>query len=453
LTTDRFDASTFFDIRTMLFRRPGFVEPPLNWAALRRAGLLGEFASGFVVVARKSKPATKAFSGLVYMYSMNRTARFAKETVIEESGEELLVRRRRVSATPHADTPGRFSNVLRDEPWIAGEAYDKSLSSILKRQGWGVEELAAWALPWIEFLRASGTVQDGRIILPDDYLDCTPFNIVVDAAGRLRPFDLEYASWEPIDIEFVAFRGLWGALVRQKSCAVPRPGTSGNVLTLVSAVLRLSGVPLSERRIGELIELETLFQHEVTGAAFEATEFMLRHQPISVSDPEFERASLQETHFVSQLFWRTPETGYSEENSVSVNCLRSTMPQTFRIPVPSLNKIPSAVRWDMADRTGLLELRNLTFLDSQGETVWSMADYPGSLAFLSATQTRILPNQELGGPQTLVLEGPDPWVELAMDAAHCNRIAGGGALVIECVWLDSQESPQTFEESFALPNA
>ena len=429
-TTRSLDPLSFFDVRATRYPRPGFGAP--NWEALREAGLLMDFAPGFLVVASLRKPAGKAFPGLAYLYSMNRTAAFAKESVIEMSGRKLYIRRRPLASKPEPVENAVCRSILQDEPWLAGDAYDRGLSRIMQAEGWSVSQIAAWARPWVTFLRESATPREGRMILPENYLDCTPFNLIVENCGRLAPFDLEYAAVDPLDLEYVAFRGLWGALTRQNLCADPRPGTSVLVIHLVLAAMRLLEMDLPESRVAEFIDWEARLQNQVTGAATDRAAFVLREQPLSRRNPE----KIRPEQFVCQLFWRGPEGGYREqESTTALGEVVIEARQRLLIPIPALPGDVEKLRWDMADHPGNLRVYNLELLDADNDVAWSARDFPGSSAFQSPYETQAI---EASGevPLSFVLTGADPSVELATDAEHIRRLAGGGMLVVDCAWAD-----------------
>ena len=420
------DLVSFFDARTIRYPRPGYVAR--NWAELQAAGSLMDSASGFLVVASLQKPAVKAFPGLVYLYSTNRTAAFAKESVIEMNGGEMWIRRHPLVSDPEPVENPVCRRVLEDELWLTGEPYDRGLTTIVQVEGWRVEQIAAWARPWVEFLRAS--LCDGRTILPQNYLDCTPFNLIVESSGRLRPFDLEYAAVEPLELELVVFRGLWGALTRQDLCADPQPGSSTKVIRLVLEVMRSLEMDLPESRVAEFVDWEARLQHQVTGTAARRAAYVLRQQPLSLRNSE----KTGQKRFLCQLFWRGPEGGYQEQESAASLGEITDERQTLLIPIPALPGDAAVLRWDMADRPGILRVHSLDLLDSRDDVVWSMRDFPGSLALRAPSGAQVIP--PIGNlPLSFILTGTDPSIELAADPSQVRRLAEGGTLVVDCAWV------------------
>lgn len=424
LAADEFDAAGLFDTRTLRFRRPDYVEPPLDWKALRRAGLLGDFAPGLLVVARRTGSREKAFTSWAYLYSAGRTAAFSKETIIEKSGGQLWVRRRALSdATPAPDALSRSS--LKDEPWIGGEPYDRGLHRIVHQEGWTAQQIAEWAEPWVKFLRVSQ--------LPEDYLDCTPFNLVIDEAGALVPFDLEYAAQVPLQLDWVVFRGLWGALVRQRGCAEAGRQTSLNVTKLAAEVMGTLGVETSPERVRQLIACEARFQNEVTATPVNHAMFTLRRQMLDAPEnPE----DAPENGFLLQLFFSRTGEDFSEDLSVREVFEVSTERRTLELLVPPMATPPGALRFDMANRPGVLQVHALKFVDLEDREIWNLAEWPPALAIQNARDVVVACEAESAAPVTFTMQGNDPSVELGTGSNVRELLARGGALVVECTWLE-----------------
>ena len=422
------DLLSFFDTRNSLYRRPG--SPALNWEALRDANLLADFAGGFLIVAGQQKPVSKAFPQLVSLYSLNRRPEFAKESTIEIHNSKLRIRRKLLfpNSKPNHDPVCR--GVLQDEPWLPGEPYSGRLSPIMKADGWSIAPIAIWARPWIKFLRASASLRGGKLLLPGHYLDCTPFNLMIGSSGRLTPFDLEYASVQPLDFEFVVFRGLWGALTRQNQCGDPQPGVSAKVIQLTAELMRRLDFPLTEARIREFVNLEARFQNQVIGMPLKQAALMVRQQLLSQRNP----ANGAQNRYLCQMFWRAEGEWFREENSTAGEGELSDARQMLLLPIPSIPSEMTVLRWDMANRPGKLRVFDLELFDSEDNLAWSMRNFADWSWFRSALQAEPLESEKEG--VTFLLHGDDPSVELAIEPAQIGQLASGGTLSVDCQWVD-----------------
>ena len=91
-----------------------------------------------------------------------------------------------------------YGHRVMDECYISGELYSDELYRGANSPGWKLEEIARWAQPWLEYLRTClHSDGSGPALLPPEFLDCVPFNLVRRADGTLAPFDLEHIAEEP----------------------------------------------------------------------------------------------------------------------------------------------------------------------------------------------------------------------------------------------------------------
>jgi len=246
-----------------------------TWPVLVRNGLARDFMNSFLVVASKSTPPPIDPADRVHFYAGERDRAFNKVTHLRHEDSGLIVRRERLDEEQY-DSRGKYSHVVEDEPFFAGELYVSELVRIVNRAGWTAEDVAVWARPWLEFLSANAlraNEGDSRAtrgpedpLLPGKFVDCTPFNVVRLPDNTLQPFDLEYVAKEPLPLSFVAFRGLYVSL--GKRLTVARGKATPRIANLILEVMKLSGFPISRRQMRTAIAREIEFQEFVdTGSS------------------------------------------------------------------------------------------------------------------------------------------------------------------------------------------
>ncbi len=106
---------------------------------------------------------------------------------------------------------------------------------------------------------------DSGPLLPANFLDCTPFNIVRKRDGEFVPFDLEWVSQAPIPLDFLLFRGLFYTLNETITVARPDYIQDLHVLNIMRRLLASVGVAIDDKRVEELFELEETQQKSVVG--------------------------------------------------------------------------------------------------------------------------------------------------------------------------------------------
>ncbi|WXL27295.1 glycosyltransferase [Ectopseudomonas mendocina] len=206
-------------------------------------GLVGDLANSFFIVAKKgSGNWTGDPDAVAFTYSQGRRRQLSKEVSIHRAGTALEVRRQLLDS--HAALPAwmQFSPV---EPLHQGELLFNSLLTLMNREGWGVSALAEWLRPLSRVLFSAAVDKGGRLVLPGQYFDATPFNLVLDAEGNGTLFDLEWQLWPEIDVALPLFRGMFHSLARIGSVAQPMADTPLHLAELSSRVVsQLTGKPV-----------------------------------------------------------------------------------------------------------------------------------------------------------------------------------------------------------------
>lgn len=243
------------------------------WRVVARNGLVADLANSFLIVARREPPAADARgwdrSALAFHYGSARRGAFAKETAIRSVGGVRSVCRQPLAGTVAANA-GDVRPPVRplpvDEPFLEGELWSDRLLPIVNRANWTLDELVAWARPWVEALAAqAGGPTTRDTLLPGRFVDATPFNVARGPDGTLRFFDLEWDSDEPVSLGFVVFRGLFYALARAHSVAPPEATVPRRLCDLARGVSQALGLGLEAEDVERHCEREAAIQAYVTG--------------------------------------------------------------------------------------------------------------------------------------------------------------------------------------------
>jgi hypothetical protein len=141
-----------------------------------------------------------------------------------------------------------------------------------------------------------------------------------------------------------------------------------------------------------------------------------------------------------QVYWRTTNFSYSEDQSHSVAVRMDGTPQHVEIPIPAQ---PSAgvvaLRVDLADRPASVRVTALTVRDATERIVWTLENHLDLLAGL--------PKHEIGAYQSLRGEGGcifrldsfDSWIELVLTAPQSAAIEGSLLVDLHCTYSSSLE--------------
>jgi len=432
-------------VPTLLLTDRAFHEAPLNiaallegctagdglwqeipWALLVENRIASQFASSFAIVARRRGSATEPGlddpSCLVYHYSTARLPAFRKQTRILDEAGRLMVRRRRL----HPELPGRegYEHRVEDEPYFEGRLYSDALLESLRIDGWSVAAIAEWARPWLDYLRAHARPGAAGIPeLPPRFLDCVPFNLVLTPGGELRPIDMEYASHQPLPLDFPAFRGVWHSLARARTSSGMR---EWRLAELTFAVLEALGMEIPPERRRHLIDREADFQHALTGADRVQLRTSLAGILLAGGPPA--------TPIESQLFWRHVDAEFSEQASVRIRTPVCSEVQTLRWHIPAEHPAPAELRLDIADRAGIVRLFRLCLADEAAATLWEWNRSAATLAAARHDQMDFAALPASGGA-ILRLQGNDPQLVLPIGTGQLELLRNGGFFEAEFAWL------------------
>jgi SAM-dependent methyltransferase len=179
---------------------PSFDEN-LAWQVLVRNGIAADLSNSFLVRASKADPPAGK-DWLARCYSTGRRRQFAAQNIIREENGLVKVVKQTVFAG--GDGQPAFEHLTGEQDYIRGDMLLGELQRIFSAGG-GLSEMAAWALPWLEFLKTSA---GGTRQLPPEYVDCIPANLIRDENGRLHYVDVEWRARGPIPLVWVAIRGV-----------------------------------------------------------------------------------------------------------------------------------------------------------------------------------------------------------------------------------------------------
>ncbi|WP_232411068.1 tetratricopeptide repeat protein [Methylophilus sp. 5] len=240
------------------------------WQVIARNNLVEDVANSFMFVAYPQRQATKLHPDvLAAHYGCQRQAVFSKETQFVQAEQGLATRTRNTGETAQL-----LQAAWEHAPYHGGQLWMDKLTQLMNRPGWRVEDLAAWAAPWLQGLEAAALTGGKTLpefagysaLLPSQYFDATPTNFVMDKAGQGHFFDLEWDFAIPLPVAFVALRGLFLTLHRVRSCGKPHASTPSNLGSLTLAVLEANGYHYRDDQLQALISVFNRLQNMTQGA-------------------------------------------------------------------------------------------------------------------------------------------------------------------------------------------
>jgi SAM-dependent methyltransferase/uncharacterized protein GlcG (DUF336 family) len=184
----------------------------LAWDAVAANGLLCDHANSFLVVAGADDAARGRTPPDVLAWSYSDTRRPGLEVATTFVRGQRGVEVRKSKAHEGAIEPSTFEHHMASERYIAGDLLSRKL--LRAAEAGNDEELVEQALPWLDLLLAAVTsdsesaAANAQAMLPGDYVDAIPANVVIDSAGRAQLFDLEWRLGTPVPLVWIVLRGL-----------------------------------------------------------------------------------------------------------------------------------------------------------------------------------------------------------------------------------------------------
>ncbi|MDO6432590.1 glycosyltransferase [Flavitalea sp. BT771] len=209
-----------------------------------------------------SKPTLAPDEALVYSYNSARQKCYCKSNIFTrgDTGAIQVLRQRLYPDAP-CPTGQPMEHLIIDEAYIPGKLLSAGAFDIITREGWTVDGLHDWAARYYQVLLdhshpgGDATIGTGHPILPGQYLDLTPFNILITGEGKATVFDQEWRTPENVPLYFIFFRGLVYSLDKMSMYALPADGTPTGLIPLVTALVN-TFFPFGDEELASCVRLE-----------------------------------------------------------------------------------------------------------------------------------------------------------------------------------------------------
>ncbi|KTF39536.1 class I SAM-dependent methyltransferase [Xanthomonas translucens] len=362
------------------------------WPVVAANGLALDLANSFLVEAVADDAAMAEQTALAYHYSTQRLGAYARETVfVAEQGQSVRVHARRLSDAPAADGGVRL-HVERDMEYLQGPLLVDGIRAVLSQPGWTQADLIAEVRRYLQAL-AQVLHDEGHAIaldsvdsvLPDDYLDATPSNLLCTADGRIVYFDREWVVERPT-LGWLLLR----SLLFTYGGSVVAPMAAGEPIMLRTLLLDVvAGVLARSANSGfDLwLERELAFQRQVTGKdQREAIDNML-DAPVPHAAAAVAAAGRQHVEIADGFASLQHALNLAGQHSVnmhaSIEALHTALGDSLAQTVPALQRIEAVVQ-QLAEGQGALHDRIVATDDRLVDSIrrWStqQAELTGRLS-------------------------------------------------------------------------
>jgi GT2 family glycosyltransferase/SAM-dependent methyltransferase len=278
LRMERFDAAAFAwqSVRrdSQLPKYCNF-SPELAWGAIFANKLGAGLSNSFLLAASPAR--TEIFNRrmLAFHYATDRVAAYCKETVFQlDQGNAVEVSYKRLASAGLDNPPGArlLFNCPQRSEYSLGSPLSWYFMKLITADGWVIEDVGEFIKKYIAILKhfceeAGQELLEARVdyVLPGEFFDLIPQNIIINAAGEAVTIDKEWTMLGGVELGYLIFRGLlW------MSNSVSRFGVQSNSLPvtrrqfLVSA-MSSAGLTVTSSDIALYFQQEVRVQNQVIG--------------------------------------------------------------------------------------------------------------------------------------------------------------------------------------------
>lgn len=248
--------------------------PELVWPTLVHNGLALELSNSFLVVAGNANEQVFDPIILAWHFTTERLKEFCKETLFLKAKEGKIEVRYRLLA-PESNT-GHNASLKFDIPdveeYIFGTPLSQELISIVSRDGWCIEEVAAFMMRYLNIVVSfagmqgySQNILSPATLLPGYLFDAIPQNIVITSEGSWRLIDKEWALNQDIPVGYLVFKAIIQLLNSVTRVGLMENGSNLSVIELLISIYDAMGFSQSESEIKSYISLDATVYAAVMG--------------------------------------------------------------------------------------------------------------------------------------------------------------------------------------------
>ena len=242
-----------------------------TWKVLVRNGLALDLANSFLITASCTPHVGETNGILAWHFNANRKAKYCKQTTFIKKQNQISALAKLISKVDD-NKPNEWNRlthkITKESEYIVGKnrgiqittegAHDIELEAKIEQKIKNhLEAIAALLVEeGIEINTANL-----KTVVPGDYVDCIPQNVIIDKSGKPKYFDREWEYNGRLSLGFVIFRSL-SALVNTYA-SIERNLPKKKIDYIRAAIAKLDKT-YDARDIKELIELEASIQKEIS---------------------------------------------------------------------------------------------------------------------------------------------------------------------------------------------
>jgi O-antigen biosynthesis protein len=249
-----------------------------------------DVSNSFLIVAGGRQHALVDANVLGYHYSTSRRAEYCKEAIFKISKlKEIQVNYRRLEKTKPEGNSG--SQNIKDsaakplisfvcpesDAYISGQPLSSEFNNIVTQDGWTFDQVGDFIRKYVRILSSLNQLDEGISVqdvlsqlLPGDYFDCTPQNIIIDVNNEPHFFDQEWHFAAPIETKYVVFRALVWLCHSISRFGKAAKGVHLSNIQFIEEAFASAGFLFQKSDYQRFTDVEASIQREINGQDTEA---------------------------------------------------------------------------------------------------------------------------------------------------------------------------------------
>ncbi|WP_102251230.1 class I SAM-dependent methyltransferase [Xanthomonas arboricola] len=270
----KFDAGSL--IAQAVRRDPQLTPTSFNlqraWPVVSENRLAVDLANSFLIEAVTELSPSSSPEALAFHYSTQRQRHFARETLFIDRGDgQVIVRSSALHPAFEAESEASVRlQVQPESAYYHGELVVNDLREMLALPGWElnsvVDVVKSYLVDLAKVLRDEGLLVEldsFGAVLPDDYIDATPSNLIRTRNGGVVYIDREWSVNAPT-LGWLLIRSLMFGFAGT-SVAVSHDAQGLSLRDFILTVLERLDLQCSESAFDSCMQREFEFQQTVTG--------------------------------------------------------------------------------------------------------------------------------------------------------------------------------------------
>jgi GT2 family glycosyltransferase/SAM-dependent methyltransferase len=253
--------------------------PELTWPVVVQNGLGLDLANSFLVVASKSASGTITPGTLGWHFSTDRREEYCKKAeFIQNEHKSIEVHYTSLSrrSSPSEKLGLLSSNIPAKDVYQSGRSCSWDIIKILSSDGWTFAEIQSFLIRYFSILNIEAqkrglaiSFEDPASILPGDFIDFVPQNIVISEDSSAVIIDREWTCNDDLSLSFLVYRFLSAQLNSFSEFGQPGDNFDGSRRAFLFRVFDELGWQINDDIVRAYFQLEAKLQVFVTGHALE----------------------------------------------------------------------------------------------------------------------------------------------------------------------------------------